>query len=93
MQVLRFSALGLGVLYGFNHQRAISAADRSHAAKKEYANKEKLISDAKAEFQRKNNPETLPKGTDKGKGFDCKIRLWSSAHVWVEWGNEYGLLT
>lgn len=68
--MLRFSALGLGVLYGFNHQRGISAADRAHAAQKEYENKAKLISDAKAEYQRKNNPQTLPKGTDKGKGFD-----------------------
>lgn len=68
VNVLRFSALGLGVLYGFNHQRAISASDRQHAAQKEYENKAKLISDAKAEYQRKNNPETLPKG--KGKGFD-----------------------
>lgn len=70
-QVLRFSALGLGVLYGFNHQRSISAADRAHQAQKEYQTKEKLISDAKAEFQRKNNPQTLPKGKGEGKGFDC----------------------
>ena len=61
------------MLYGFNHQRAISASDRQIAAKKEYEHKAKLISDAKAEFQRKNNPETLPKGSDKGKGFDCTL--------------------
>ncbi|KAK7417968.1 F1F0 ATP synthase subunit e, mitochondrial [Neonectria magnoliae] len=56
VNVLRWSALGLGVFYGFTHQRKITSTQRAQHAKHEYEQKEKLIQAAKAEFARKNNP-------------------------------------
>ncbi|PNS15883.1 hypothetical protein CAC42_7989 [Sphaceloma murrayae] len=53
VNVLRWSALGLGVLYGAYHQSSIRSADRIAAAKQDYERKEKLIQQAKAEFARK----------------------------------------
>jgi len=54
--VLRWSALGLGVFYGIYHQASISARDRLENAKREYKHKEDLISQAKAEWQRRHSP-------------------------------------
>ncbi|KIW07598.1 uncharacterized protein PV09_01549 [Verruconis gallopava] len=70
VNVLRFSALGLGVLYGFNHQRNITNADKAKQAQKEYESKAKLISEAKAEFQRKKNPAKAKTEENKSAGFD-----------------------
>jgi F-type H+-transporting ATP synthase subunit e len=57
-QVLRWSALGLGVFYGIYHQSTIRAHDRQHskqeATKAEFREREQLISQAKAEFARSN---------------------------------------
>jgi len=67
VNVIRFSALGLGVFYGFTHQRKITNADKVAAAKKDWQTKEKIIADAKAEFKRKNDPSSAK---SEGKGFD-----------------------
>ncbi|EFQ28860.1 ATP synthase subunit E [Colletotrichum graminicola M1.001] len=56
VNVLRYTALGLGVFYGFTHQRSITASQKAAAAQKEYERKEKLIEQAKAEFAKKNEP-------------------------------------
>lgn len=56
VQVLRWSALGLGVFYGFTHQRSITSAQKAEHAKHEYEQKEKLIQRAKAEYAAKSNP-------------------------------------
>ncbi|EEU48630.1 uncharacterized protein NECHADRAFT_73389 [Fusarium vanettenii 77-13-4] len=56
VNVLRWSALGLGVFYGFTHQRAIFSAQRAEHAQHEYEKKEKLIQQAKAEFAKQKNP-------------------------------------
>ncbi|CCF44129.1 ATP synthase subunit E [Colletotrichum higginsianum] len=56
VNVLRYTALGLGVFYGFTHQRSITASQKAAAAAKEYERKEKLIEQAKAEFAKKNQP-------------------------------------
>jgi F-type H+-transporting ATP synthase subunit e len=53
---MRWSALGLGVIYGVYHQMSISARDRLHAQHAEYSQKQNLISQAKAEFQRSSAP-------------------------------------
>ncbi|PSK42239.1 ATP synthase E chain-like protein [Elsinoe australis] len=57
VNVLRWSALGLGVFYGAYHQSTIRSADRTAAAKQEYERKEKLITQAKAEFAKRNMPK------------------------------------
>ncbi|KAI5466186.1 ATP synthase E chain-domain-containing protein [Mariannaea sp. PMI_226] len=56
VNVLRWSALGLGVFYGFTHQRAITSTQKAEHAKHEYEHKERLIQQAKAEFAKKTNP-------------------------------------
>ncbi|KAI0899325.1 ATP synthase subunit E [Annulohypoxylon nitens] len=56
VNVLRYSALALGVFYGFTHQRSISAAQRATAAQKEYEHKQQLIEKAKAEYAKSKNP-------------------------------------
>ncbi|KAM0424757.1 hypothetical protein ACHAPT_010067 [Fusarium lateritium] len=56
VNVLRWSALGVGVFYGFTHQRAITSAQRAEHAQHEYEKKEKLIQQAKAEFAKQKNP-------------------------------------
>ena len=64
-QVLRWSALGLGLFYGIYHQASISAKDRFENAKREYKHKEDLISQAKAEWARlhaKDAPAATPSG-------------------------------
>ncbi|KAF2436578.1 hypothetical protein EJ08DRAFT_644910 [Tothia fuscella] len=72
VNVLRWSALGLGVFYGVYHQASISARDRMASAKAEYDTKAKLIAEAKAEYNRKNNPQAAKAADSKsaGKGFD-----------------------
>ncbi|KAK1755091.1 mitochondrial ATPase [Echria macrotheca] len=51
--VLRYSALCLGVFYGFYHQRTITSAQRAAAAQHEYEHKLKLIDQAKAAYAKK----------------------------------------
>ncbi|KAF1813713.1 hypothetical protein P152DRAFT_472535 [Eremomyces bilateralis CBS 781.70] len=50
VNVLRWLAGGLGVFYGFTHQRSLSAQDRAAALQREYQKKEQLISQAKQEY-------------------------------------------
>ncbi|KAJ9134039.1 hypothetical protein NKR23_g10438 [Pleurostoma richardsiae] len=54
--VLRYSFLGLGILYGFSHQRSINAEQRAAAARREYEHKQHLIDQAKAEFAKSKQP-------------------------------------
>lgn len=56
IQVLRWSALGLGVFYGLYRQSTISAADKLKANMAEYEHKQSLIEQAKSEYQKLNAP-------------------------------------
>ncbi|KAK4181319.1 ATP synthase E chain-domain-containing protein [Triangularia setosa] len=56
VNVLRYSALGLGVVYGFYHQRQIYASDRAAAAQREYEHKQQLIAQAKKAYAVKHKP-------------------------------------
>ncbi|KAM0714892.1 hypothetical protein Q7P37_009357 [Cladosporium fusiforme] len=56
VNVLRWGALTFGVFYGFTHQTALSSRDKIAAEKHDYERKEKLISDAKAAWAKKNAP-------------------------------------
>ncbi|KAK8168472.1 ATP synthase E chain-domain-containing protein [Phyllosticta citrichinensis] len=53
VNVLRWSALGLGVFYGIYHQSKISAKDKLDQINQEYAHKEELIKKAKEEYSRR----------------------------------------
>jgi F-type H+-transporting ATP synthase subunit e len=57
-QVLRYSALFFGIIYGFSHQRTLNANARAAHAENEYKHKESLIQKAKLEFAKKNMPQT-----------------------------------
>lgn len=63
--VLRYSALGLGVFYGFTHQRSITNTEKAAAAKREYEHKESLIAKAKAEYSKLKNPAAASGGLNQ----------------------------
>ncbi|TQS32348.1 hypothetical protein Golomagni_07337, partial [Golovinomyces magnicellulatus] len=63
--VLRWSALAVGVFYGFSHQRTITATQRAEHDKHEYNKKQKLIDQAKAEYAKKTRP-AAPASNDDG---------------------------
>lgn len=51
---------------------SLTAKDKAAHAQKEYDAKAKLISEAKAEFNRKNKPQSVTSAVkSEGKGFDC----------------------
>jgi len=54
--VLRWSALGLGVFYGLYHQASISSREKLDKINREYKHKEDLIAKAKAEWVKKTMP-------------------------------------
>ncbi|POR31990.1 ATP synthase subunit e, mitochondrial [Tolypocladium paradoxum] len=62
VNVLRWSALAVGVFYGFSHQRTITVTQRAEHEKHEYEHKQKLIDQAKAEFAKKKNPQPVSGG-------------------------------
>ncbi|KAI4763201.1 hypothetical protein E4T52_04781 [Aureobasidium sp. EXF-3400] len=63
--VLRWSALGLGVAYGFYHQTAITAADKLRENQKEYERKQSLINQARQEYQKKTAPPSKSGGMSR----------------------------
>lgn len=56
VNVLRYSALGLGIFYGFYHQRQIYASDRQFAAQHDYEHKQELIKKAKEAYAKSKLP-------------------------------------
>lgn len=65
-QVLRYTALGLGIFYGFSHQRSITAAQKAAAEKREYEHKQSLIQKAKEEYAKKHAQPTASSTTKAG---------------------------
>ncbi|KAF2147804.1 hypothetical protein K461DRAFT_283392 [Myriangium duriaei CBS 260.36] len=57
VNVLRWSALGFGLIYGIYHQSSIKSTDRTNAVRAEYERKEKLITEAKAAYTKRNMPQ------------------------------------
>ncbi|CAK3960013.1 related to F1F0-ATP synthase subunit E [Lecanosticta acicola] len=58
VNVLRWGALTFGIFYGFTHQQAIFAKDKTAAYQHEYDRKQKLIDEAKAKYAEKTTPKT-----------------------------------
>jgi F-type H+-transporting ATP synthase subunit e len=54
-QVFRWSALAAGVLYGAVHRNTLFKQAEDKQKQAEYAHKEQLIQEAKAEYQKKKN--------------------------------------
>lgn len=55
-QVLRYSALVAGLVYGAYHQSSLNAHAKAAEIEREYKRKEALIEQAKAEWRKKNAP-------------------------------------
>ncbi|KAK5017834.1 putative ATP synthase subunit E, mitochondrial [Cryomyces antarcticus] len=56
--VFRYSALALGIFYGFYHQSTITASEKLQGITREYERKSKLIDEAKAAYTKKNMPQS-----------------------------------
>ncbi|KAJ9648464.1 F1F0 ATP synthase subunit e, mitochondrial [Coniosporium apollinis] len=58
VNVLRWSALGLGVFYGLYHQGKISAKEKLDQINRDYERKASLINEAKAAYMKKTMPQS-----------------------------------
>ncbi|TKA62169.1 hypothetical protein B0A49_08001 [Cryomyces minteri] len=56
--VFRYSALALGIFYGFYHQSTITASEKLQEITREYERKSKLIDEAKAAYTKKTMPQS-----------------------------------
>jgi F-type H+-transporting ATP synthase subunit e len=70
-QVLRYSALGLGIFYGFSHQRSIRASERAAAVQREYEHKQELINKAKEAYARQKQKEAPASSSKASSGREC----------------------
>ncbi|CAI5759626.1 unnamed protein product [Candida verbasci] len=64
INVLRYSVLGLGIVYGAFHRYSLESSYEKQEFQKRWANEEKLIRQAKKEYSRINAP---PKAKDDNK--------------------------
>jgi F-type H+-transporting ATP synthase subunit e len=60
MQVFRWSALGVGVVYGVVHRNTLSKHAEHKRLQAEQAHKEELIKEARAEYQRQKSSNAGP---------------------------------
>jgi len=67
LQVLRYSALIVGVFYGFSHQRSITANNAAAHAQAEYQHKVDLIHKAKLEWAKKTLPPQAKTASDDSR--------------------------
>ncbi|KAI9798882.1 MAG: hypothetical protein M1833_004385 [Piccolia ochrophora] len=56
VNVLRYSALITGIVYGFYHQASLKAQQKIAAIDRDYEQKSRLIEQAKAEYVKKTMP-------------------------------------
>ncbi|KAL8837415.1 MAG: hypothetical protein Q9205_006955 [Flavoplaca limonia] len=57
VNVLRYSALFAGVSYGLYHQSNLNAQNHKAKVDRDFAHQASLITQAKAEFKKKNMPQ------------------------------------
>ncbi|OQE44455.1 hypothetical protein PENCOP_c002G05314 [Penicillium coprophilum] len=57
VNVLRYSALVAGLVYGVYHQSSLNSVTKRTEIEHEYARKERLIEQAKAEYRKKTQPQ------------------------------------
>ncbi|KAG2415691.1 hypothetical protein HFD88_006882 [Aspergillus terreus] len=57
VNVLRYSALVAGLVYGVYHQSSINTSAKRAEAEREYARQERLIQQAKAEWKKRTAPK------------------------------------
>ncbi|RKF61274.1 hypothetical protein OnM2_043008 [Erysiphe neolycopersici] len=63
LNVLRYSVLGAGLIYGFLHQSKLSSAAKLSAINKEYQHQQALINQAKKAYAKRNLPSSSVDGT------------------------------
>ena len=68
IQVFRWSALGVGVVYGVVHRSTLSKQAEHKRLQAEIAHKEELIKEARAEYQRRKNSNA---GPSLSEFYDC----------------------
>ncbi|KAI4147652.1 MAG: hypothetical protein L6R39_003049 [Caloplaca ligustica] len=74
VNVLRYTALATGIGYGFYHQRSLNAQNRQAKVEREYQHQASLITQAKAEFKKRNMPsDSVTKGGDGEYSFRSVI--------------------
>ena len=73
--MLRWGAMVTGVFYGFSHQTAITSRDKAAHAQHEWDSKAKLIDQAKAEYQRKTQPQSKSGGESINRAFGDEMEL------------------
>lgn len=81
LQVLRYSALVLGIFYGFTHQRTLNTNAKAAQAEHEYKHKESLIQKAKREYAKKHLPPQSKTPDGGGKSLGLPWRSCSENHV------------
>jgi F-type H+-transporting ATP synthase subunit e len=74
-QVLRYSALIFGVLYGFQHQRSITSQTKAAHAQAEYQHKSDLIQKAKLEWAKKTLPPESKTASGDGALLLCAFPI------------------
>ena len=84
-QVLRYTALGSGILYGFSHQSSLTAATKSAQLDREYKHKESLVAKAKAEWTKRTMPEDQKTrgGDGEFRGFPSFLDSPSVSTAWI----------
>ncbi|KAF7527445.1 hypothetical protein PCG10_002848 [Penicillium crustosum] len=70
VNVLRYSALVAGLVYGVYHQSSLNSVTKRAEIEHEYARKERLIEQAKAEYKKKTQPQQETKTQTSGRTFD-----------------------
>ncbi|CAG8901822.1 unnamed protein product [Penicillium nalgiovense] len=69
VNVLRYSALVAGLVYGVYHQSSLNSVTKRTEIEHEYARKERLIEQAKAEYKKKTQPQATQTQTS-GRTFN-----------------------
>lgn len=89
LQVLRYSALLAGALYGFSHQASLTTQSKAHHLEAEHSRQESLIRQAKAEWAKKTAPrESSGAGTGM---FAVSLSCWRSRRRRCDWAVGGGL--
>ncbi|KAG7293306.1 hypothetical protein NEMBOFW57_003352 [Staphylotrichum longicolle] len=70
VNVLRYSVLGLGIFYGFSHQRSINAAQKAAETQREYEHKQQLINKAKEAYAKSKQPAAASTSATSGLNQD-----------------------
>lgn len=66
-QVFRYSALVAGLVYGVYHQSTLNSQTKRTEIEHEYARKERLIEQAKAEWKKKTAPQETKTQASSGR--------------------------